>query len=64
MNKNSKKCLYCEVENDISNENCNHCGMALPTKHPNDKHTKISFFVKAFWGIVLFCVVMMIYLPR
>ncbi|MFQ3192975.1 MAG: hypothetical protein ACI936_004129 [Paraglaciecola sp.] len=64
MNKNSKKCLYCEVENDISNENCSHCGMALPTKHPNDKHTKISFFVKAFWGIVLFCVVMMIYLPR
>jgi len=64
MTQNSKKCLFCEVENDINNENCNHCGMALPTKHPHDKKTKITFFVKAFWGIVLFCIFMMFFLPR
>jgi len=64
MTQNSKKCLFCEVENDINNENCSHCGMALPTKHPHDKKTKITFFVKAFWGIVLFCIFMMFFLPR
>ncbi|MBL4764157.1 MAG: DnrP protein [Colwellia sp.] len=64
MNKNSKQCLYCQVENDIDNEHCSHCGMALPTKHPNDKQTKINFFIKAFWAIVLFCVIMIFYLPR
>ncbi|MEY8214464.1 MAG: DnrP protein [Colwellia sp.] len=60
----SKKCLYCQQENAGDAENCSHCGMALPLKHPQDKQTKISFFVKAFWGIVIFCVVMMYYLPR
>ena len=64
MTHNSKKCLFCQTENNRENESCTHCGMALPTKHPHDKQSKISFFVKAFWGIVLFCVVMMIYLPR
>lgn len=64
MSQNTKKCLFCQVENDDQNENCSHCGMALPAKHPHDKKTKISFFVKAFWGIVIFCVLMMIYLPR
>jgi hypothetical protein len=64
MSQNSKKCLYCEVENDINNENCSHCGMALPMKHPHDKKSKISFFIKAFWGIVLFCIIMVFYLPR
>lgn len=64
MNDNSKKCLYCQVDNDIDNDNCSHCGMALPKKHPHNKQTKISFFVKAFWVIVLFCVIMIFYLPR
>lgn len=64
MSQSSKKCLFCQEENDINNENCSHCGMALPTKHPHDKKTKINFFIKAFWGIVLFCVIMMLFLPR
>ncbi len=64
MSQQTKKCLYCEVENDSSNENCSHCGMALPTKHPKDKQTKIKFFVKAFWGITLFCIFMIFFLPR
>ena len=64
MTLNSKKCLFCEVENDMNNDNCSHCGMALPTKHPQDKKTKINFFVKAFWGTVIFCIFMVFFLPR
>lgn len=64
MNEPSKKCLFCQGENDSNSTNCKHCGMALPKKHPQDKRSKISFFIKMFWAIVLFCVFMMFYLPR
>ena len=59
-----KHCLYCQTENDEQAENCKHCGMNLPTKHPQDKKSKLSFFVKAFWLIVIFSLIMVIYLPR
>ncbi len=64
MNTPLKKCLYCQTENDVTRDSCSHCGMALPNKHPQDKQKKLNFFIKAFWAIVLFCVVMMYYLPR
>ena len=64
MNKEAKKCLYCQGDNDKNANDCRHCGMTLPQKHPHDKRSKINFFIKAFWVIVVFCVVMMIYLPR
>jgi len=64
MSELSKTCLYCQSENDVNNDSCKHCGMALPKKHPQDKRSKISFFIKVFWAIVIFCVVMMYYLPR
>lgn len=64
MNEQSKKCLFCQGNNNENDSHCQHCGMALPVKHPHDKRSKISFFIKAFWGIVIFCVVMIIYLPR
>lgn len=64
MSKPSKKCLYCQGENEATNEICQHCGMDLPDKHPHDKRSKISFFIKAFWAIVIFCVFMIFYLPR
>ncbi len=69
MTKSSRKCLYCQSENNPSknkanNDLCNNCGMTLPKKHPKDKHSKLSFFIKAFWIIVMFCVFMVLYLPR
>ncbi len=69
MNKGNITCLYCQGENSIdkanaNNKHCKHCGMSLPEKHPQDKSRKISFFIKAFWAIVIFCVFMMFYLPR
>ena len=64
MSEQGKKCLYCQCDNNETDVTCKHCGMALPIKHPNDKRSKINFFVKAFWAIVIFCVVMIFYLPR
>lgn len=64
MSNQIKKCLYCQGDNNEVDAQCRHCGMALPQKHPNDRSTKVKFFVKAFWAIVIFCVVMIFYLPR
>jgi uncharacterized paraquat-inducible protein A len=64
MTTQLKKCLYCQTENDAENSRCSHCGMTLPNKHPQDKQKKIKFFIKAFWAIVIFCLVMIYYLPR
>lgn len=64
MHEKDKKCLYCQGNNKASDTHCQHCGMALPDKHPHSKDSKIKFFVKVFWVIVIFCVVMIFYLPR
>ena len=56
-------CLYCQTKNDADIENCQNCGMPLAKDHPEGKNARQRFFVKAFWGIVIFCIVMMIYLP-
>lgn len=56
-------CLFCQTKNNVEEEICSNCGMALATKHPEGK-ARLSFFVKAFWGIVIFCILMMYYLPR
>lgn len=64
MTTTKKQCLFCQTENDIDNANCSHCGMALPKKHPMDKRKKINFFVKAFWMLVVFCIIMILLLPR
>ncbi len=55
-------CLYCQTPNENNAEKCVNCGMPLAKNHP--KKAKLSFFVKAFWAIVIFCIVMIIYLPR
>jgi len=62
MNSEKKHCLYCQTPNDNEQTNCANCGMPLSNK--TVKQGKISFFVKAFWVIVLFCAIMMFYLPR
>lgn len=66
MSQTTKVCLYCQTENTSKGEKkqCQHCGMELPEKHPNDRNIKVKFFIKAFWLIALFCLVMVFYLPR
>jgi hypothetical protein len=36
----------------------------MPLSNKTVKQGKTRFFVKAFWAIALFCVIMMLYLPR
>lgn len=62
MNKQAKICLYCQTPNDDSKQQCSHCGMSLAKQSLRDKKTKL--FIKAFWGIVLFCALMIYFLPR
>jgi len=64
MSTEKVTCLFCQVENDSQLENCTNCGMALAKNHPNSATARQKFFRKAFWGIVIFCLVMMYYLPR
>lgn len=64
MSTPMKTCLYCQTENEAGSTCCTHCGMTLPNKNPKDKQKKIKFFIKAFWAIVIFCLVMIYYLPR
>ncbi len=66
MSQTTKTCLFCQTEDsgEVENNQCRHCGMGLPDKHPNDRNIKVKFFVKAFWLIALFCLVMVFYLPR
>lgn len=62
MNAENKICLYCQTPNDEQQDNCQNCGMPLSNK--TVKQNKISFFIKAFWAIVLFCAFMIYFLPR
>ena len=66
-------CLYCHSKYsiDISREEknkqaeaCRECGMALPLKHPESRYLKMKMFRWLFVLIVIFCAVMVVYLPR
>jgi len=64
MSEKKVSCLYCQTKNANVSGNCENCGMPLAKDHPDGDKSRQRFFVKAFWGIVIFCIVMMIYLPR
>lgn len=67
-------CLYCQTENSLDGDTsgdladpvqvCHHCGMALPKNHPSSRFYKTRIFLWAFVFIALFCLLMVIYLPR
>jgi len=63
MSHEKISCLFCQTKNDKNLENCSNCGMALAENHPEGK-ARWSFFIKAFVFIVVFCLVMVFYLPR
>jgi len=64
MKKNVIACLYCYTKNELIKKRCLNCGMPLAEDHPENYKNKTRFFVKAFWVIVVFCIVMVYYLPR
>lgn len=66
-------CLYCHSKYsiDLSREEkngqpelCKECGMALPVRHPESRFLKMKMFRWLFMLIVIFCAVMVVYLPR
>jgi hypothetical protein len=73
-------CLYCDTENTLAQgqtdlnsiapnqtttpSKCLNCGMPLPKCHPHSGTYRRRIFRYAFWPIALFCILMMIYLPR
>jgi len=57
-------CLYCNSENSEQQQSCSHCGMELPDKHPHGAKYRRGKFKWGFWFTVIFCVVMIYYLPR
>jgi len=67
-------CLYCDTENTLAQGDgvkkihkekaCCNCGMTLPQCHPHSGTYRRRIFKYAFWPIVIFCIIMMIYLPR
>ena len=63
MSSERIKCLFCQTENLTESESCSNCGMALAKNHPEGKARR-GFFIKAFLAIVIFCLMMMYYLPR
>jgi hypothetical protein len=60
----SVHCLYCDSLQPGGIENCRQCGMPLPTKSPKSRQPLIRLFQRFFWLIVIFCLIMMFYLPR
>ena len=57
-------CLYCQTENEVGEEACSNCGMPMAKRHPNNKRDAATFFKKWFWPLVIFCLIMVFYLPR
>lgn len=43
---------------------CHNCGMLLSNKNPEGSSARRKRWLPFFWFVVIFCVVMMIYLPR
>ena len=64
MTTENTSCLYGQTENDAKNKDCNHCGMPLAKIHPNNIKNRLSSVRKVIWLIALFCLVMIIVLPR
>ncbi len=57
-------CLYCTTENEDTAKTCSNCGMELPDSHPHSGDYRRKRFKWGFWFTVIFCLVMMAYLPR
>ena len=58
----TRTCLYCQRTQPDAAQNCGDCGMPLPTQRPQQRRQR-----RFLWfciGLTLFCVAMMLWLPR
>jgi predicted amidophosphoribosyltransferase len=54
-------CEHCGGEVTAGDKNCSHCGIPLPPDFGKNPRKK---FVLFFIALIVFCVVMIIWLPR
>ncbi|WP_353517046.1 DnrP protein [Thalassotalea sp. SU-HH00458] len=72
MSNKMVTCLFCQsinrldVQQETSKEygNCINCGMPLSKETPNSTSARKKRFLPLFWFVVIFCLVMIFYLPR
>jgi len=79
MNIETVRCLYCQTKHEIINDefdkcdvnksdskivNCANCGMPLSQLNPEGTRARYKRFLPFFWCIVIFCLIMVFYLPR
>ncbi|MBH3340270.1 protein DnrP [Pseudomonas sp. UBA7530] len=58
----TRTCLYCQRPQPASALECGDCGMPLPTHLPQLRRQRR--FLWFCMGLTVFCVVMMLWLPR
>lgn len=54
-------CKHCGGDTEASDKACSHCGIPLPPDHGKNSQRKFILF---FIALVIFCAVMVIWLPR
>jgi hypothetical protein len=57
-------CLYCQHSNPVQSVTCEQCGMPLPA---SPAHAAAQQQLRFLWlciGLTLFCVAMVLWLPR
>jgi len=69
MTKEVATCLFCQTKNEFDkNEreigNCSQCGMPLSKNNPEGSYARRKRWLPFFWFVVIFCLVMIFYLPR
>ncbi|MCP5325156.1 MAG: DnrP protein [Oceanospirillaceae bacterium] len=58
------ECFYCHHKNDQHLDLCPHCGMPRLLRRPWQGRGKQVLFQYWFWLVVVFCLVMVVWLPR
>lgn len=59
-----RQCLYCQHDSDDTHEDCPQCGTPLPIDQERARQRRLRRFAWYCAFLTLFCLVMMIWLPR
>ena len=57
-------CLYCQHDNPADQSSCDNCGMSLPEHTERNKAQRLLRFKLFVIGLVIFCAIMIVWLPR
>lgn len=59
-----RQCLYCQHDSPDEHADCPQCGMPLPVEQELARQRRLRRFAWYCAFLALFCLVMMIWLPR